>query len=373
MRFLWSSDHHTLHPVTPTPHILSNLTRFLMKENDLAKVDMVLFGGDFFERMVESPNEDMFKVKDWGRDFLHSAHDANEDLIAIWLAGTESHDNKQPRHFVNLAPRGMDVRYIDTLSIEVFHQLDDLSIMFVPDNMGKMTPDEIWERALQVLKANGMDKVDLIAFHGGFTFQLHAAAQKHAHLLERWETIVTYGIFAGHIHKPVQKGKLYTSGSFDRDKHGEEHPKGGYVVDLDKKKNIFAPVFWENKNALPYLTMTVTAEITPEQLIKEIHTFIAARKLPPFSQIRVKGALAEVANPIVEVMKKDYPMIGFKTENEVEKGVTVDETLFDAKRYEGVSLIKDNLNDSLLPEISERLDQLGISIEEAFEVLEEFK
>jgi hypothetical protein len=373
VRFLWSSDQHTLHQTTPTPHILSNLSRFLLKENDLAKVDMVAFGGDFMERMVESPNEDMFKVKDWGRDFLHSAHDLNADLIAIWLAGTESHDSKQPRHFVNLAPRGMDVRYIDTLSIEVFPQLDDLSIMFVPDNMGKMTPDEIWERALQVLKANEMDKVDLIFFHGGFTFQLHAMAQKNAHLLERWETIVRYAIFAGHIHKPVQKGKLYTSGSFDRTAHGEEHPKGGYVVDLDKKKNYFNPVFWENKNALPYLTMDVPSDITPEKLITEFHTFIAARKLPPFSQLRIRGGKAEIVNPIVEVMKKDYPMFGIKAENEVDKSVSVDETLFDAKVYEGVSLTKENLNDSLMPEVAPRFLELGIDLEEAFEVLEEFK
>ena len=373
MRFLWSSDQHTLHQVTPTPHILSNLTTFLQKENDLAKVDLVGFGGDFMERMVESPNADMFKVKDWGRDFLHDAFDANPKISVIWLAGTESHDAGQPRHFVNLAPRGMDVRYIDTLSIEVFPHLDDLSIMFVPDNMGSMTPDEIWEQALLVLKANNMTKVDLIFFHGGFTFQLHAQAQKNAHLLERWETIVNYGIFAGHIHKPVQKGKLYTSGSFDRTAHGEEHPKGGYVVDLDKKKNLFAPVFWENKNALPFLTMHVAPEITPERLITDIHTFIAARKLPPFSQLRVKGGRAEVVNPIIGVMGKDYPMIGFKAENEVEKGVSVDETLFDPTAYQGVSLTKDNLNGSLLPEVEARFAELGIDLEEAFEVLEEFK
>jgi hypothetical protein len=267
----------------------------------------------------------------------------------------------------------MDVRYIDTLSIEVFPHLDDLSIMFVPDNMGSMTPDEIWEQALLVLKANNMTKVDLIFFHGGFTFQLHAQAQKNAHLLERWETIVNYGIFAGHIHKPVQKGKLYTSGSFDRTAHGEEHPKGGYVVDLDKKKNLFAPVFWENKNALPFLTMHVAPEITPERLITDIHTFIAARKLPPFSQLRVKGGRAEVVNPIIGVMGKDYPMIGFKAENEVEKGVSVDETLFDPTAYQGVSLTKDNLNGSLLPEVEARFAELGIDLEEAFEVLEEFK
>jgi len=372
VRFLWSSDHHTLHQITPTTHILGNLSKFLWIDHDLAKVNMVVFGGDFMERVVDSPNADNFKIKDWGREFLDKAHEANPDMVVIWLEGTSSHDWGQPRHFLNLAPRGFDVRYIDTLCIQVFEQFDDLSVMYVPDNMGKMTPDDIWDLALKELKSKNMDKVDLIYFHGGFEFQLHAAARHSAHNLDRWESIAEYGIFAGHIHTPVQKGKLWTSGSFDRTAHGEEHPKGGYCVDLDKKTNKFNPVFWENKNALPYVTMKVDKETGAEQLVKDVHEFIAKKKLPLHAQLRIKGGSSEVVNPVMAVLAKDYPYLGFKSDNEVDKGILVDDTMFDSNVYVGVSLTKENLNDSLLPEISDELEAAGISVDEAWAVLEEF-
>lgn len=372
MRLLWSSDHHTLHHTTPTSHILGNLSTFLCKDNDLSKVDMITFGGDFFERVVESPNSDMFKVQDWGKEFLEKAWAANPDMTVVWLEGTSSHDRGQPRHFVNLAPKGMDVRYIDTLCIQVFENHDNLSVLYVPDNMGNLSPDTIWETALSVLKASDLDQVDLIHFHGGFDFQLHPKARHKAHQLERWETIARFGIFAGHIHVPIQTGKLYTSGSFDRTKHGEEHPKGGYVIDLDKETGHFNPVFYENKRALPYLTMVVSHDITPEQLIRDTHAFIRKHNMPHHSQLCIKNGSADVVNPIVGVLSREYPHLGIKADNTVSKGVLVDEALFDSSLYEGISLTRDNLKTSLLPEVEEEFKALGISNKEAFALLEEF-
>ena len=372
MRFLWSSDHHTLHQTTPTQHVLSNLSKFLYKDNDLAKTSMIFFGGDFMERMVESPNADNFRIGEWGNDFLDRAYIANPKMTVVWLAGTESHDRGQPKHFLNLAPKGLDVRYIDTLCIETYPQHDNLTVMYVPDNMGKLTPDEIWENALKVLKAHDLDQVDLICLHGGFDFQLHPKARHKGHLLERWETIARYAIFAGHIHIPVQQGKLWTSGSFDRTAHGEEHPKGGYVVELDKAKEYFNPVFWENKNALPYLTIPVTKDITPEQLVVDIHNFIKDRKLPRHSQIRIKGGSALVVNPVVTVLEREYPFFGFKTEPEDNKDELVDDELFNHEAYTGISLVKDNLPEALLPEVDFRFAELSISEEDALSVLQEF-
>lgn len=372
MRALWSSDQHTLHQITPTYHTLGNLSKFLCKDHALAKTDMVFFGGDFFECLVESPNAGMFQVADWGKEFLHDAYEANKEMIVIFLEGTSSHDWKQPKHFLNWAPKGLDIRYIDTLKIEVYEKHDNLSVMYVPDNMGKMTPDEIWDAALKVLKASNMDMVDMICFHGAFEFQLHTNARHKAHILERWESIVRYGIFAGHIHTPVQKGKLYTSGSFDRTRHGEEHPKGGYLIELDKKKDLFTPTFWENKNALPYLTISVNQEIQSVDLIKQVHAFIRSRKLPPSSQIRIQGGSSEVVDPVVKILSADYPNIGFKADNETTKDILMDEELFDSETYEGVSLTKDNLQDSLFPDIKDRLFELNISADEAASVLKEF-
>jgi len=373
MRMLWSSDHHTLHNNTPTAHILGNLDTFLFKDHDMAKVDIVLFGGDFFERMVERPNPDMYRVEEWASSSFSKIKKCKAvPPLVIFLAGTESHDMGQPGHFKFIAPEGLDFRYIDKLCIETYPQFDGLSIMYVPDNMGNKTPDEVWELALQVLSESGLEKVDLIAFHGAFDFQLVSQARHKAHLLERWETIVKYAIFAGHIHTPVQKGKLYTSGSFDRDKHGEEHPKGGYCVDLDLKTGKFNPVFWENKNALPYLTMAVSPDIAPEQLVVDIHAFIKKRKMPANSHLRVQGGKADIVNPVISVLSHDYPHIRFKADNALNKEIEVDDELFDSKVYEGITISRQNIEGSLLSEIDDKLKKHNISEAEALEVLREF-
>lgn len=372
MRLLWSSDHHTFHQITPTGHILGNLNTFLRKDNDLGKVDMVSFGGDFFERMVELPNQETHVVFNWGKEFLSYAHKANPNITVIWLEGTSSHDWRQPQHFLNLAPDGMDVRYIDSLCIEVFEHLDNMSIMFVPDNMGTLTPDEIWERALEVLSESGLDKVDQIHFHGAYEFQLHINARHKAHNLERWESIVRFCILAGHIHTPVRKGKLITSGSFDRTRHGEEHPKGGYVVDTDLKTGDFKATFWENKNALPYLTINVDPFITPKELLTLVGDFISEKNLPNSSQLRIMGGTATVVNPIVSVLNKEYPQFGFKAENEKKEDELVEEALFDTNVYTGTSLNKNNLKESLTPHVKDKFESLGIGMEEAYGVLEEF-
>ena len=374
MRLLWSSDHHTFHQTTPTGHILKNLDVFLRKDHDLAKVDMITFGGDFFERMVELPHQDTHVVFDWAKGFLNYAHKANKDITVVWLAGTSSHDWEQPKHFLNLAPEGMDVRYIDTLSIVTYDHLDGLTVMYVPDNMGSMTPDDIWERALEVLRESGLDMVDQIHFHGAFEFQLISKLRHKCHSLERWSSIVKYCILAGHIHTPVQKGKLYTSGSFDRTKHGEEHPKGGYCVDFDLKTEFFEAKFWENKGALPYLTMKVDSEITADDLITDIHSFIKKRQLPHNSHIRVMGGSAMIANPVISMISKEYPYFHFKAENEKKDDELLDDALFTTTVYNGVSFTKSSLPDSLLDSsfVKENLGKHEISQEMARTVLEEF-
>lgn len=374
MRLLWSSDQHVFHQITPTPHILNNLTKFLRKEHDLAKVDMVSFGGDFFERMVELPHLDTHMVFEWAKAFLHEAYKLNPAIQVTWLAGTSSHDWEQPKHFLNLAPEGMRVEYIDTLCIKTYEHLDGLTVMYVPDNMGTMTPDEIWDRALEVLQEAGLEKVDMIHFHGAFEFQLPTKVRHKAHNLERWSSIVKWCILAGHIHTPVQSGKLFTSGSFDRTRHGEEHPKGGYVVDFDLKKDTFSANFWENKNALPYVTLKVNNEITAEELIVKFHDFVKRKKLPRHSQIRVMGGNGMVVNPVLGMLSKEYPDYGIKAENEKNADEIVEEALFSTDVYNGISLTKSSLPDNILAvdSVLSGLNKHGVPNDEARKVLAEF-
>jgi len=372
MRLLWTSDQHTAHKRTPTHHVLGNLSKFLVVDHDPAKTDIVIFGGDFMEDLVNFKQAEGKAVTKWGGNYLHQSHSINPKMIAVWLEGTSSHDWGQPEHFVHLAPEGMDVRYVDTLCVHTYEQLDGLTIMYVPDNMGALTPDEIWELALKVLKENNMDMVDIVCAHFAFDFELHTKVRHKGHSLERWETITRHYILAGHIHTPVSKGKLRRSGSFDRTAHGEEHAKGGYRIEFDKKTDVFESFFYENKNALPYITLNVEPNIQALQLVKDIHACIRENKMPAFSQLRVVGGSSLVVGPVLEVMAREYPLMGFDSETTKAKDQLLSDDESDHRIYEGITLVKENIAAHIWEEAEPRFEQLAISKDEALNVLQEF-
>ena len=371
LKILWCSDQHCLHARTPTQHILDNLSRFFYVDNNLSAVDMVVFGGDMLDRLVDSKDANFLKVLDWVKKFLKKCEE--ENVKVRFLEGTSSHDWGQPKHFEFSTPHLADVKYVDTLSVETFPDFGGLTMMYVPDNMGSLSPDEIWEKAVQALNQAGLKEVELIAFHGAFYYQLPEKGRAHAHLESRWESIVKYGIFAGHVHIPSHKGKIYCSGSFDRIRHGEEHPKGGYIIHLDRANNIFIPTFYENKRALPYLGLRITRETTAEDLVARIHQFIRNHKLPPHSQIKVIGGSGAVVNPVVNILSLEYPKYGFRVENDSEEDALIDKAMFDPALYQGKTLDKTNLFEELYKETQKEFDSLLLSREEVEAVFEEFK
>lgn len=371
IKILWCSDQHCLHNKTPTEHILVNLTRFLTVDNDLSKVDMVIFGGDWLDKLVEAKDVNLLRVLKWMKNFLYLC--AENNVKVRILEGTSSHDWGQPKHFEFGIPAVADVKYVDHLSVEIFPDFNNLSLMYVPDNMGTKSPDEIWELALSVLNHAGLKEVSLIAFHGGFYYQLPEKGRKHAHLESRWESIVKYGIFAGHIHIPSHKGKIYCSGSFDRIRHGEEHPKGGYIINLDPVTGWFEPTFYENKYALPYLTLWVDKDITADQLILRIHNFIRDHKLPHHSQIKVRGGSGVVVNPVVNALSQEYIRYGFSIDNETEEDAEITAQMYDPQLYQGITYDESNIFDPLYLETQEKFDTLSISKDEVTAVFEEFR
>lgn len=371
MRALACSDQHTLHTTTPTHHVLGNMSQFFYKDNDLSKVDIVFFGGDLMDKLVDAPNPDLLKVKEWFKEFSDRCNEHNTKILL--LEGTFYHEWGQPKHLMTVIPTGFDLRYVDKIEVVRYPELDDLTVLCVPDNLQSMTPDEIWEAALNVLKQNNLNKVDMILFHQAFTDQLPTKMRHTTHDQARWESICTYFILSGHIHTPSIVGKRYTMGSFDRISHGEEHPKGGYVIDLDKKKETFNISFWENKRALPYVTLTVKEDISTEVLVKKLREFIRDKKLPPFSQVRVKGGPADIVTPVIKIFEKEFPQYGFKAKNVKAEEELVEEEIYSNSTYTGVSVTKDNISSILAKEASADFADKQIDMADALAVLEEFK
>ncbi len=369
LKMLWSSDQHTLHNLTPTSHILSTLSTFYYTAYDLNQIDLVVLGGDFFDRLVDASNNDLRKAEYWIKEFLQRC--ANANVIVRVLEGTSSHDWEQPEMFEVLRPEGLNLRWVKTLSTETIEELG-ITVMYVPDNMGAKSTDEIWEDALAILSSQGLKLVDFIFFHGSFKYQLPAHLNHHSHDEHRWQSIVKYALFAGHVHKPSENGKIYVSGSFDRIRHGEEHPKGAYYAECNLKTETFKATFYENKKSLPYITVKVTPEMSATDVSDKLMSVMNQQHLPPHSQLRVKGGASNVVNPIVESFKKEFPLFGFAADNVKTDEQIVDDTLYSDRTYQGVTLNAGNLESSLMTYLVEGDRLNGEDPKELSELLREF-
>lgn len=351
---LFTTDHHTLHPHTPTRHILSNLSNFFYKENDLSKIKLVLYGGDFFHTLAMANDPDVVMAHRWIKNHLEICH-ANKTYVRV-LEGTHSHDRGQPECFDVLKPKDSQyVKYIDTLSVEFIDELN-LSILYVPDNFGKIPTEVIYERAIKLLASHNLTKVDIILLHGGFDRQLPPAANTHGTLYDsvKWQALAEHVIFSGHIHKPWEYGKIRCGGSFDRTAFGEMHPKGAYRFNFKNGKLYTS--FWENKNAQIYDTLKVTREIDGLELSRVIDNYLA--KTPkPGTMIRVDGGSGAVVGPVLDHYRAGYPMYAFDAKNAKEDNVDIDETLYTPEDYKGIVLSKANLEDNLLSFMETTLDK----------------
>ncbi|QZA70554.1 nuclease [Erwinia phage AH04] len=349
-----TTDHHTIHPNTPTRHILNNLDTFYYKETNLATIDFNVLNGDFFHDLAPANDPNMMLCHRWIKKHLQICHD-NKVHVRI-LEGTSSHDWGQPECFDILKPKDSPyIKYINTLSIEFIPELN-IHCMYVPDNFGHTSTDIIYDNALKLLAEWNLKEVDFIFLHGGFDYQLPPIANKKGTLYDsiKWSALAKHAIFSGHIHKPSTRYNIYCAGSFDRTAFGEMHPKGAYRFEFNDTD--FKAEFWENKNALIYDKILINKEMDTKAVAKEIMNYLA--KLPPKNtHIRLVGGLSSVTTPLINDFKEQYPQYSFDLENVKEDNIEIDDTLYIPEMYNGVALTNGNLKDSLFNFMESTLQQ----------------
>lgn len=365
---LWFSDQHTLANNTPTQHVLYNASQFLTRSHDLSEVDLVVFGGDFYDRLVDAAHPDMRLTQHWIRKFLLEC--SKHNVIVRVLEGTSSHDREQPENFVVQCPKGLDLKWVKELSHERIEALG-IDVLYVPDNMGGLSPDVVWDKTLEVLSANNLSEVDYVFFHGAFEYQIPLKFSKHSHSETRWQTIVKRHLFAGHVHKPSEYGKIRVSGSFDRLNHGEEHPKGGYEFGWGKAPEDSWTKFWENKNAMPYYRVLQHPEDDNETLLDRVNEVIRNKRLIPKSRIQIRGKNGALIKGAAEYLKGTYPDYFFDVDSSGQMDKLISPDTVNDLTYEGVSLTKSNFKDHLRQYmIEEQVDHDLMN--ESLELLGEF-
>jgi hypothetical protein len=161
LKILETADIHLGHQRTPSESTLEALDR-VINPKTLKDLDVLLIAGDFFDHLLQFPDDRVLKIEAWVCQLLLLCK--KFDVVLRVLEGTGSHDCKQSRIFVNLnssAAINADVKYVDKISVEVIERFG-ISVLYVPDNQGHN--DTVWFDA--VASTGIMQNYDLSVSNG---------------------------------------------------------------------------------------------------------------------------------------------------------------------------------------------------------------
>ena len=339
------SDVHIGHRRTPTTNILKSLDN-AFKDSDFNDLDIIFIAGDFYDRLLDLPNNDALLADMWISTFIKKC--SKHNVILRVLEGTPSHDRKQPQRFISIAEMtktDIDIKYMDALSIEYIDSLD-INVLYIPDEWN--SPEETLKEVKSLLNSKGLTKVDFAVMHGQFEYQLPSHIKNiPRHSSEEYLKLVKYLIFIGHIHVFSEYKRIIAPGSIDRLSHNEEGPKGHIRVSIDKK-GIYKAKFIENELATIYKTI----DISNYEISKSLSIVSSIiEEVPNYSYVRIKGNRDHPIFSNIQELSKNYPLINISTN--IIKDDEVSEILDISEIPDYVPLIinKDNIEELLLSKI----------------------
>lgn len=346
-----ASDIHCGHKKTTTEWVIKTLRREFPDTVSTHALDLILFGGDFFDQLLHLNQYDVPMILEWAGLFFQMAE--QHQIEVYFLEGTPSHDWRQQRLLEVLKVLGHGrnhVHFVDELSI-VHNARLGIDILFVPDEW-RPEPDDTWMEVRQLLLEKGLEKVDFTVLHGAFDFQLPAHVTVPKHTAERYQNITRHRVFGAHIHTPSVHGNIRVNGSLERLAHNEEEDKGHWRVRF-KDGEVDHEKFVVNKHAKIYRTIDCTKTELDEALTlvrKEVQA------MPDDSHVRIRANKGEPVLASLDVLRKQFPQIHWSTKaievEEIQQNLLVDLRA----TYSQVQITPENIQELLL----NRLEQMAV-------------
>lgn len=338
------SDVHLGHPNTTTTEILLNLYRAFPDTEETGELDIIWFGGDLFDRLLNMKDPNVIDIMGWMFDFLTMCK--KRDIMVVVLEGTPSHDWAQNKIIVQVNRGvGADVTYVDTLSI-VRHEKLGIDVLYVPDEWRPET-DDTWMEVRQLLQAHGLTQVDYTILHGSMAYQLPEHVKSPKHLPERYLGITKHYVFIGHVHKSSKYDRILANGSFDRLSHGEEEPKGHWRVTVGGESGDEIR-FVETKGAKIYKTINCTG-LELEDALRKLEQ---VRNLPKGSFVRVQAEKTAAILMSLDVLRKNYPDIRWSSLSQDLKDVQTNLLVDMRATFHQISITRNNIEELLMAKLS---------------------
>lgn len=296
------TDLHLNHPKVSCSFLIQNLINGLLQFRNPKSLDRLVITGDVFDRPTHMDT-------DAGKEILYFAnfiieYCAKHDIALILLKGTGSHDGYQSDIFVKLntsRQSPIDLLYCDRIMTWI--DRDGYRWLGIPD---EATPSAEQTKAevQKLMKAEGIEKFDLAVTHSYYDF--HAGAEYNPTVAfdsKFYQGIVKHIIYNGHIHGSSYRRKVLTGGSYDRNRHGEEEPKGMWNVKVDG--DIVTVDFIENKNAAKFLTYPIK-NTEPTEILREITDYITECNYPDIWWLRLTHPKSVDMTDIVKQLKTKH-------------------------------------------------------------------
>lgn len=356
LRALNFSDIHLIHRQTPTKDLVNQFWKCLSKE-DSESLDLITISGDIFDMLSQFVTDDVKCARAWGTRLMR--HCKRHNIILVLLEGTDSHDVKQARWFIEQnesAEIHADVRYYEKLCI-----VDEdfgLKMLYLPDNYSH-DPAVTLADVKALIEKHG--DPDGFLIHQGFEYQLppEALVSATVHSSDEYNALAKRGnawIISGHIHLRSQKDRIRVGGSFGRLAHGEEGAKGYIRYTLREDYND-EWVFVDNPYANIYKTITAYG-ITAEELSPYIES--KTKGLPDRSNVRIKCKAEDVAAGVLPSIKIAYPNFNWaiKVDKKQNKSI-LGNSFVNNVVVQGGNLTEDNLSRLLLDRIKTKHPHLN--------------
>lgn len=228
-----------------------------MIAGDVTDRDMAL--GDLASRTLVSLFLDIFR----------ETHE--RDIPILVLRGTLSHDRHHLRTLETLHEKGPwtnALHYRETVSV-LREPKTGLSFGFLPDNLPHASSDAAISALRAEMDSAGLDRLDHVILHGTFDHLAPNGIDLGPSMYRIDQFPFVRGlVLSGHVHTPSLTGQVLMNGSFDRLCHGEEEPKGFFVLEDDGTD--VRTVFVENIHATGFRTIRARKAETEAVLFKRV-------------------------------------------------------------------------------------------------------
>lgn len=264
-------------------------------KRQIKSLDFIIIAGDYFDHLLYL-NEEPANKACMFMDELVSYAKLNDTKIRI-VYGTESHEcNQYSIFFSKLLDSDLDFKVIKTVTEErLFH---DINVLYLPEEyiynkseyysqyltcderynyiFGHGVIQELMPSAVHVERVNKSTK------------RAKVPVFNSNELINSCSGEIYFGHY--HIHTEIQD-KVFYVGSFTRWMHGEEEPKGFFVIEYDSDKDSYNHKFIKNELAPEYNSFSYGYENkifkSKDELFNELTRVENLTKLDPNDHVRL--------------------------------------------------------------------------------------